>query len=94
MRQFCGEPPGEGIIEAILSGLCLIELATPRPPQRTDAVHVASIRLADDGRLFPHGSALLDGDALGEVAGLVDVEAEGEGELAGEDLQRHRGDER
>src|SRR6478752_7569579 len=39
-------------------------------------------------------SRSLDRDGLGQVAGLVDVEALGGGQLAGEDLERHRRHER
>ena len=40
------------------------------------------------------GGPLLDGDRLGEVARLVDVEALGRGELHPEDVQRHDGEQR
>ena len=38
--------------------------------------------------------ASLDGDGLGQVARLVDVQAAGQRQLAGEDLQRQGGDQR
>ena len=46
------------------------------------------------GRAGPLRAVSLDGDRLGQVAGLVDVVAPGGGDLAGEHLQRHGGHQR
>ena len=70
-------------------------LGQPRRPlqRRGEAVDVRDIDADSDDHATRH-SLLLDRDGLRQVARLVDVVALGGRQLAGEDLQRHGGDQR